>query len=193
MNFLNRKPKAEVEAEAQIRIQMLKNKSEEFAKKCDSLSNAYSKKSEDATKIHNASLATLFAEKSKALKSEGERIRSFVLVVSDMEMMKDQSSLLSSFSDAMESFVKTVSGGKIKPSWMTAMENELEKAKDQSERVGDLFGNFLEDVGTTFPEVDGTQKPTKNDPASTGKDLHELESRLRERLKKLDESDETEH
>ncbi len=192
MKLFDKRSREEAEAESGIRIQMLKNKAQQYASKCDAIAATYDKKAADAAQIHNEPLFKVFQEKSNSLKTEAQKIRSFLLIVSDMEMMKDQSSVLSSFSDAMETFVRTFSGSKIRPSWMSTVEGELEKAKNQSERIGDLFSGFLEDVGTTFPEHQETSKTQVSDPSKTGKDLSDLEDRLKERLRKLGETDEKE-
>ena len=132
MSILNRKSREELEIETQMNIQMLKKKSEAHAKQCDTMAEKYEKKATEAKNIGNLTLSKTFQEKSRALRDQASKIRSFILVVEDMEMMKDQSSVMGSFSEAMKSFVKTMSKGQVTPAWMSQMENELDKAIQES-------------------------------------------------------------
>ncbi|MGP6206818.1 hypothetical protein ACNF42_02115 [Cuniculiplasma sp. SKW3] len=188
MSLLNRKSKEELEIETQMNIRMLKKKSENHAKQCDSLAERYEAKSKEAADIGNSSLSKMFGEKAKSLRDQAAKIRSFILVVEDMEMMKDQSSLMGSFSDAMKSFVKTMSKGQINPAWMSQMESELNRAIDESERVGDLFGGLLEDIGQNVPETMKEDKP--QEPSEAAKDIEEMEKRLREKIKTIEDNKE---
>ncbi len=67
------------------------------------------------------------------------------------------------------------------------MENELDKAIQESERVGDLFGGLLNDIGTGIPESLKDEK--EKDPEVVSKDIDDVEKRLRERLKDIEKGD----
>ena len=184
MNLFNKKSREELEIETQMNIRMLKKKSENHAKQCDLLAERYEGKSREAAGIGNVSLSKMFAEKAKSLRDQAAKIRSFILVVEDMEMMKDQSSVMGSFSDAMKSFVKTMSKGQINPAWMSQMEGELNKAIDESEKLGNLFGGLLEDIGQNVPESIKEDKP--QEPAETAKEIDDIEKKLREKIKSIE-------
>ncbi|MCL4345643.1 MAG: hypothetical protein M1375_01130 [Candidatus Thermoplasmatota archaeon] len=185
MSLLNRKSREELEIETQMNIQMLKKKSENHARQCDTMAEKYEKKSKEAAEIGNGNLSKVFSEKARALRDQASKIRSFVLVVEDMEMMKDQSSVMGSFSDAMKSFVKTMSKGQVSPAWMSQMEGELDKAIAESERVGDLFGGLLDDVGQNVPPSMKNDSP--GEPAEVSRDIENMEKRLRERMKSIED------
>lgn len=184
MSLLNRKSKEELEIETQMNIQLLKKKSESHAKQCDTMAEKYEKKSEEAARIGNGNLSSVFSQKAKSLREQAAKIRSFILVVEDMEMMKDQSSVMGSFSDAMKSFVKSMSKGQVNSAWMTQMEGELDRAIAQSEKVGDLFGGLLDDVGQNVPQSIKEEKSTQ--PVEVSKDIDDLQKKLRDRMKDID-------
>ena len=147
MSILNRKSREELEIETQMHIKLLKKKAEDFAKKCDEMAAKYEVQSKTAREIGNQNLEQVFRDKSRNLKLQSSKIRSFILIVDDIGMMKDQSSLMNSFADTMKTYVKTIGKGSANAQWMTQMESQLDQAMNESDKVGDLFGGLLQDVG----------------------------------------------
>ena len=147
MSILNRKSREELEIETQMHIKLLKKKAEDFAKKCDEMAAKYEVQSKTARDIGNQNLEQVFRDKSRNLKLQSSKIRSFILIVDDIGMMKDQSSLMNSFADTMKTYVKTIGKGSANAQWMTQMESQLDQAMNESDKVGDLFGGLLQDVG----------------------------------------------
>ncbi len=147
MSILNRKSREELEIETQMHIKLLKKKAEDFAKKCDEMAAKYEVQSKTAREIGNQNLEQVFKDKSRNLKLQSSKIRSFILIVDDIGMMKDQSSLMNSFADTMKTYVKTIGKGSANAQWMTQMESQLDQAMNESDKVGDLFGGLLQDVG----------------------------------------------
>ena len=147
MSILNRKSREELEIETQMHIKLLKKKAEEFAKKCDEMAAKYEVQAKAAREIGNQNVEQVFRDKSRNLKLQSSKIRSFILIVDDIGMMKDQSSLMNSFADTMKTYVKTIGKGSANAQWMTQMESQLDQAMNESDKVGDLFGGLLQDVG----------------------------------------------
>ena len=201
MSVFNRKSKEELEVETQMNIKLLKKKAEDYALRCDAMAKKYETQMEAAKSIGNKGLQQTFEEKAKNLRVQASKIRSFVLIVDDIGMMKDQSSLMNSFADTMKTYVKTIGRGQSNPQWMSQMESQLDKAVDESERVGDLFGGLLQDVGMNLNlELDsisgGNSKPVKSEgekkPEEDQVNVDEMEKRLREKLKNIDRKEEKE-
>ncbi len=201
MSVFNRKSKEELEVETQMNIKLLKKKAEDYALRCDAMAKKYETQMEAAKSIGNKGLQQTFEEKAKNLRVQASKIRSFVLIVDDIGMMKDQSSLMNSFADTMKTYVKTIGRGQSNPQWMSQMESQLDKAVDESERVGDLFGGLLQDVGMNLNlELDsisgGNSKPVKSEgekkPEEDQVNVDEMEKRLREKLKNIDREEEKE-
>ncbi len=193
MSVFNRKSKEELEVETQMNIKLLKKKAEDYAGKCDSMAQKYDAQKEAARSIGNKSLEQAFEEKAKNLRVQASKIRSFVLIVDDIGMMKDQSALMNSFADTMKTYVKTIGKGQANAQWMSQMESQLDKAVDESERVGDLFGGLLQDVGLNLNyELDSIGREKSNNTNANDKEkvedinVDEMEKRLREKLKDLD-------
>ncbi|OWP54476.1 MAG: hypothetical protein B2I18_04195 [Cuniculiplasma sp. C_DKE] len=196
MSVFNRKSKEELEVETQMNIKLLKKKAEDYAGKCDSMAQKYDAQKEAARSIGNKSLEQAFEEKAKNLRVQASKIRSFVLIVDDIGMMKDQSALMNSFADTMKTYVKTIGKGQANAQWMSQMESQLDKAVDESERVGDLFGGLLQDVGLNLNyELDSIGREKSNNTNANDKEkvedinVDEMEKRLREKLKNLDKVD----
>ncbi|SIM59301.1 hypothetical protein [Cuniculiplasma divulgatum] len=196
MSVFNRKSKEELEVETQMNIKLLKKKAEDYAGKCDSMAQKYDAQKEAARSIGNKSLEQAFEEKAKNLRVQASKIRSFVLIVDDIGMMKDQSALMNSFADTMKTYVKTIGKGQANAQWMSQMESQLDKAVDESERVGDLFGGLLQDVGLNLNyELDSIGREKSNNTNANDKEkvedinVDEMEKRLREKLKDLDKVD----
>jgi hypothetical protein len=179
-----------------MNIKLLKKKAEDYAGKCDSMAQKYDAQKEAARSIGNKSLEQAFEEKAKNLRVQASKIRSFVLIVDDIGMMKDQSALMNSFADTMKTYVKTIGKGQANAQWMSQMESQLDKAVDESERVGDLFGGLLQDVGLNLNyELDSIGREKSNNTNANDKEkvedinVDEMEKRLREKLKDLDKVD----
>jgi hypothetical protein len=196
LSVFNRKSKEELEVETQMNIKLLKKKAEDYAGKCDSMAQKYDAQKEAARSIGNKSLEQAFEEKAKNLRVQASKIRSFVLIVDDIGMMKDQSALMNSFADTMKTYVKTIGKGQANAQWMSQMESQLDKAVDESERVGDLFGGLLQDVGLNLNyELDSIGREKSNNTNANDKEkvedinVDEMEKRLREKLKDLDKVD----
>lgn len=196
MSVFNRKSKEELEVETQMNIKLLKKKAEDYAGKCDSMAQKYDAQKEAARSIGNKSLEQAFEEKAKNLRVQASKIRSFVLIVDDIGMMKDQSALMNSFADTMKTYVKTIGKGQANAQWMSQMESQLDRAVDESERVGDLFGGLLQDVGLNLNyELDSIGREKSNNTNANDKEkvedinVDEMEKRLREKLKDLDKVD----
>ncbi|EQB69935.1 hypothetical protein [Cuniculiplasma divulgatum] len=196
MSVFNRKSKEELEVETQMNIKLLKKKAEDYAGKCDSMAQKYDAQKEAARSIGNKSLEQAFEEKAKNLRVQASKIRSFVLIVDDIGMMKDQSALMNSFADTMKTYVKTIGKGQANAQWMSQMESQLDRAVDESERVGDLFGGLLQDVGFNLNfELDSIGGEKSNNRNANDKEkvedinVDEMEKRLREKLKDLDKVD----
>ena len=196
MSVFNRKSKEELEVETQMNIKLLKKKAEDYAGKCDSMAQKYDAQKEAARSIGNKSLEQAFEEKAKNLRVQASKIRSFVLIVDDIGMMKDQSALMNSFADTMKTYVKTIGKGQANAQWISQMESQLDKAVDESERVGDLFGGLLQDVGLNLNyELDSIGREKSNNTNANDKEkvedinVDEMEKRLREKLKDLDKVD----
>ena len=196
MSVFNRKSKEELEVETQMNIKLLKKKAEDYAGKCDSMAQKYDAQKEAARSIGNKSLEQAFEEKAKNLRVQASKIRSFVLIVDDIGMMKDQSALMNSFADTMKTYVKTIGKGQANAQWMSQMESQLDRAVDESERVGDLFGGLLQDVGLNLNyELDSIGREKSNNRNANDKEkvedinVDEMEKRLREKLKDLDKVD----
>lgn len=196
MSVFNRKSKEELEVQTQMNIKLLKKKAEDYAGKCDSMAQKYDAQKEAARSIGNKSLEQAFEEKAKNLRVQASKIRSFVLIVDDIGMMKDQSALMNSFADTMKTYVKTIGKGQANAQWMSQMESQLDRAVDESERVGDLFGGLLQDVGFNLNfELDSIGGEKSNNRNANDKEkvedinVDEMEKRLREKLKDLDKVD----
>ena len=179
-----------------MNIKLLKKKAEDYAGKCDSMAQKYDAQKEAARSIGNKSLEQAFEEKAKNLRVQASKIRSFVLIVDDIGMMKDQSALMNSFADTMKTYVKTIGKGQANAQWMSQMESQLDRAVDESERVGDLFGGLLQDVGFNLNfELDSIGGEKSNNRNANDKEkvedinVDEMEKRLREKLKDLDKVD----
>ncbi|MHB1440856.1 MAG: hypothetical protein ACYCSO_08540 [Cuniculiplasma sp.] len=201
MSIFNKKSREELEVETQMNIKLLKKKAEDYAKKCDSMAEKYDSQVQAARSIRNKSLEETFEEKAKNLRLQASKIRSFVLIIDDIGMMKDQSSLMNSFADTMKIYVKTISKGQSNPQWMSQMEAQLDKAVNESERVGDLFGGLLQDVGTNlnmeFDSISKGENASKNpaseeEPKLAADKIDDVEKRLREKLKNMDEREKEE-
>lgn len=197
MSVFNRKTKEELEVETQMNIKLLKKKAEDYAGKCDTMAQKYDSQKEAARKIGNKSLEQAFEEKAKNLRFQASKIRSFVLIVDDIGMMKDQSALMNSFAETMKTYVKTIGKGQANAQWMSQMESQLDKAVDESERVGDLFGGLLQDVGLNLnfelDSIGGKEKKpdanTKNEEKVEEVNVDEMEKKLRDKLRDLDKTD----
>ncbi len=148
MSILNRKSREEMEIETQMNIKLLKKKAENYANNCENMAKKYDSQVAAAKEIGNSGLEEMFTEKAKNLRLQQAKIKSFILIVDDIGMMKDQSSIMNSFAETMKSYIKTIGKGSADSQWMASMESQLDKAMNESERVEDFFGGLLQDVGT---------------------------------------------
>ena len=162
MSILNRKSKEELDIETAMNIKMLKKKSEEHAKKCQNMAEIYHEKAMEAKEIGNQTLYNDFIQKSENIRNQAAKIKSFILIVQDMEMMRSQSSVMNDFAETMKSFIKSMNQGQMNVSWMAGMENELDKAIMENEKVGDFFGDMLQDLGQG--KISDTQQSQKERP-----------------------------
>ncbi len=147
MGILNRKSKEEMDIETAMNIKMLKKKSEDHAKKCQNMAEMYSAKANEAKEIGNTILYNDFIQKSQNLMEQAAKIKSFILIVQDMEMMRSQSSVMNDFAETMKTFIKSMNNGQVNVSWMAGMESELDKAIMENEKIGDFFGDMLQNLG----------------------------------------------
>jgi hypothetical protein len=191
MSVFNKKSKEELDIEAQMNIKLLKKKAEEYAKKCDYMASQYDSQRDAAKEIGNESLEGAFLEKAKNLRIQASKIRSFILIVNDIGMMKDQSVLMNSFAETMKSYVKSMGRGNANGQWMSQIETQLDKAINESERVGDLFGGLIQDVGTNLNfELDSLSlkknENTHDNLSKTSDNVDDLERKIRDKIKGLD-------
>lgn len=147
MSILNRKSREEMDIETQMNIKLLKKKAENYAGKCEEMAKKYDAQQKAAAEIGNNGLEHVFSEKARNLRLQESKIRSFILIIDDISMMKDQSSIMNSFADTMKSYIKTIGKGSSDSQWMSTMEQQLDHAMNESERVEDFFGGLLQDVG----------------------------------------------
>ncbi len=178
MGILNRKSKEEIDIETAMNIKMLKKKSEDHAKKCQNMAEMYSAKAMEAKEIGNTILYNDFIQKSENLKEQAARIKSFILIVQDMEMMRSQSSVMNDFAETMKTFIKSMNHGQVNVSWMAGMESELDKAILENEKVGDFFGDMLQNLGegkindVKQGRPDSTAKKKNEDKVSRTEDAY---------------------
>lgn len=202
MGILNKKSKEELDIETQMNIKMLKKRAEEHAAKCASMSDTYAGKAQEAKDIGNQALFEDFSRKSKDLKEQAAKIKSFILIVQDMEMMRNQSSVMNAFAETMKSFIKSMNQGKVNVSWMSGVQSNLDKAIMENEKMGDFFGEMLQDLGQNSAalntmsgkEKTPVKKSTDKENESGGesnKGTQESETdvdrEIQENLKKLNE------
>jgi hypothetical protein len=126
---------------------------------------------------------------------EARRAKSFLLVISDLELSKEQNEIFIGLSQAMRDFVKTVGGGRMDASWLGRMRSDLDRAVSESEKIDGLFGEFMDDVsretkvGGIVSDSEILRRLSGGKTQKEDKELsdEELDRRIEEGLKKLEQ------
>lgn len=199
MPIINRQSREEKEFRLRMKLGELKKRAEEYADQCKRLSGKFEKQAAEAAKIENRVLARNFARKSLQFEVQAKRARSFVLVIEDLELSKEQQAIMNSISSAMKDFVKSVSNGKMNASWASSIETGIEQAIDESAKVDGYFGDFLDNFSNQTMATEnmsdedlvrrmGSEESSKTKEQAPFSD-EELEERIEKGLKKLNQND----
>ncbi|MGP6293322.1 hypothetical protein [Caldiplasma sukawensis] len=145
------------EYEQKMKVESVRIKAENLANHCDILSKKYNEMGNNADAIGNQTLAKTFREKEDFMKKQSARIRSFILLMDDVSMMKGQFEILSGFSSVIRDFIGTLSR-KNKSAWISQMEKNFEMAMIQSDKITAAFKDLLDvsensDLATTLSEM----------------------------------------
>lgn len=190
MPILNRKSREERDIETQMNIKLLKKKAENYANKCEEMAKKYDQQKSAAREIGNKGLEQVFSEKAANLRLQESKIKSFILIVDDIAMMKDQSSIMNSFAETMKSYIKTIGRGSSDSQWMATMEQQLDRAMNESERVEDFFGGLLQDAGFGLNrELDLIQPDSKQESLEKNPNPSDrVAKEMKDKIKKEDQN-----
>lgn len=200
MPFFNRESQEEKDFKLRFKLAELKKKAEEYVGQCERLSQNFEKKAAEAAKIDNKTLARNFASKSIQFEIQAKRAKSFLLIISDLEMSKEQQNIMNSISSAMKDFLKSVGNGKMTPTWATSLSSDIDKAMDESVRVDDYFGDFLDSFSSQTiaasnlsdeeleSKLQSKMKPKPKESGDQAFSDEELDRRIAKGLQRLGET-----
>lgn len=199
MSFLKKESQEERDFKLKVKLAELKKRAEEYVVQCERLSKNFEQKAAEASKIDNRTLARNFASKSLQFEIQAKRAKSFLLIISDLEMSKEQQSIMNSISSAMKDFLQSVGNGKVNSGWTTSLRMDIDKAVDESVRMDGYFGDFLDSLSsqtiaaTYMSDEDISRKldqksATKTDSSTGSFSDDELDKRIEKGLKRLGES-----
>jgi hypothetical protein len=199
MPFLKRESQEEKDFKLKVKLAELKKKTEEYAGQCERLSRNFEQKAAEASKIDNRTLARNFASKSLQFEIQAKRAKSFLLIISDLEMSKEQQTIMNSISSAMKDFLQAVGNGKINSTWAASLSVDIDKAVDESVRMDGYFGDFLDTlssqaIAATNLSDEEISKKLNDKSSSRGGDAgasfneEELDKRIEKGLKRLSDS-----
>ena len=189
------KSREDKELQLRLKLAQLKSETSRYIDQCERLANQFDSDAINARKIENNELARNFAAKAVRLEVEARRAKSFLLVISDLELSKEQNEIFMGLSQAMRDFVKTVGGGRMDASWLGRMRSDLDRAVSESEKIDGLFGEFMDDVsretrvGGIVSDSEILRRLSGGKTQKDDKELtnEELDRRIEEGLKKLEQ------
>ncbi|MHB8361815.1 MAG: hypothetical protein ACYDAO_08875 [Thermoplasmataceae archaeon] len=195
MSIFKRQSQEEKDFNLRIKLKNLKKQAETFVTQCDRISKSFEEKAAEASNIGNRVLARNFATKSLQFELQSKRARSFILIISDMELTKEQHSMMNSLSSAMSDFVKSVGNGKMGGDWATSLSGEIDKVMDQSVRMDSYFGDFLDNFSnqalnaSNLPDKELEEKMEAKQKQKSDEDVKftddELDKRIKEGIEKI--------
>ena len=189
------KSRGDKELQLRLKLAQLKSETSRYIDQCERLSKQFDSDAINARKIENNELARNFAAKAVRLEVEARRAKSFLLVISDLELSKEQNEIFIGLSQAMRDFVKTVGGGRMDATWLGRMRSDLDRAVSESEKIDGLFGEFMDDVsretkvGGIVSDSEILRRLSGGKTQKEDKELsdEELDRRIEEGLKKLEQ------
>jgi phage shock protein A len=186
----------------------MRSKLARYSESCEKLASAYERNAVEAIQIGNRPLARKFTARMITLESQVKRAKVLQLMLSDIELSREQSSLFTNLGTTMKEFVGSLSQEDISVNSVAEVERDLSSVLMKSEKTNVMLGDVIDlmsekmsrvgevDEGALVRTLDALEVKTaaaeKDALRSEAEEPHreevdELDKRIAEGLRKTNE------
>ena len=140
------KSKREIEWERKTRLRKTKVEMNRYIENCRRLRKSYEKNAIQARRLENLSLTKRFVAKMHILETQIKRMNMLQLLLSDVELSRQQAGLFGSMADTIKDFAKVMEKEEISAQMAAELDKNLNVVFDSSERIDSMLTDVLESM-----------------------------------------------
>lgn len=155
MGILGRflKSKEEKEWERKTRLREARSRISRYVEKSTRLLKSYEQNAIEARRIENAALLRRFATKIYLLNNQIKRMKSLQLLLSDIELSREQIGLFNSVAVTMRDFSKVMAHEEISAKMASELDRNLTGVLSRSERIDTMLGDVLDSINDKILDI----------------------------------------
>jgi len=153
LSFLKRKTKEEVELARRARIREARNRLQRYVESCERVLGSYERNAVEAMRLENKALARRFAAKMVLLDKQIRRAKTLQLMLSDIELSREQAGLFRNLADSVKDFVKDLADEETMARMAAELERDLSTALLKSERLDLMLGDVIDSMNEKILSV----------------------------------------
>lgn len=160
MSIFGRKSKEEREWQRKAKLRETKGRLSRYVDTCEAVLSAYERNAVEAVRLGNRPLARRFAAKMIALEKQINRAKNLQLILSDMELSREQVGLFNNLAVTMRDFSKVLAQEEVTAKMAGELDRNLAVAMQKSEQIDVALGEVVDsmtDKVWTVGDIDDKQ------------------------------------